>query len=104
MSEEHVSCIEASDSPCTPETCEETICWVCEEPDPSWPCPSRRAQDAEAAIARVRELCSQSRAVVHVGCRCSTDECSGTCGAGKPLAWDLDPADVLLAMKGDSDE
>lgn len=57
MSEErHVSCIEASDSPCTPETCEELICWVCEEPDPSWPCPTRRAQDAEAAIARVREL------------------------------------------------
>lgn len=60
MSEErHVSCIEASDSPCTPETCEETICWVCEEPDPSWPCPSRRAQDAEAAIARVRDVCEQ---------------------------------------------
>ena len=55
---------------------------------------------AEAAIARVRDVCSQSRAVVHVGCRCFTDECSGTCGAGKPLAWNLDPADVLLAMKG----
>ena len=44
--------------------------------------------------------CLESRTVVHVGCRCFTDECSGTCGAGKPLAWDLDPADVLLAMKG----
>ena len=59
-----------------------------------------RAENAEAAIARVRDVCSQSRAVVHVGCRCFTDECSGTCGAGKPLAWNLDPTDVLLAMKG----
>ena len=60
----------------------------------------RRLEQAEAAIARVRDVCSQSRGVVHVGCRCFTDECSGTCGAGKPLAWNLDPTDVLLAMKG----
>ena len=60
----------------------------------------RQLEQAEAAIARVRDVCSQSRGVVHVGCRCFTDECSGTCGAGKPLAWNLDPTDVLLAMKG----
>lgn len=58
MSEErHLSCIEAPDSPCRPETCDELICWVCEEPDPSWPCPTRRAQDAESAIRRVRDVC-----------------------------------------------
>lgn len=59
----------------------------------------RRAEKADAAIQRVRELCERSRAVVRVGCRCCTDECSGTCGAGEPLAWDLDPADVLRALE-----
>ena len=59
-----------------------------------------RAEKAEAAIARVREVCSQSRAVVSRGCSCHADECSGKCGAGKPLAWDLDPADVLRALDG----
>lgn len=57
MSEErHVSCIEASDSPCTPQTCDTPVCWVCEIRY-QWPCPTRRAQDAETAIARVREVC-----------------------------------------------
>lgn len=55
---------------------------------------------AWAAIAGVRALCSQSRAVVSRGCSCHADECSGKCGAGKPLAWDLDPADVLRALDG----
>ena len=63
-----------------------------------------RAEQAEAAIARVQALCSQSRAVVSRGCSCHADECSGTCGAGRPLAWDLDPADVLRALDGDNDE
>ena len=63
-----------------------------------------RAENAEAAIARVRDVCDRIWDVVHVGCRCFTDECTGTCGAGKPLAWNLDPADVLLAIKGDGDE
>ena len=61
---------------------------------------SRKLREAEAAIARVRALCSQSRAVVSRGCSCHADECSGKCGAGKPLAWDLDPADVLRALDG----
>ena len=51
-----------------------------------------------AQVQAVRELCEKSRGVVHVGCRCHTDECSGTCGAGKPLAWDLAPADVLSIL------
>ena len=85
-----------------------TVCaahaWLMAGIAPGGLCIEGRLIEAEAAIARVRDVCSQSRAVVHVGCRCFTDECSGTCGAGKPLAWNLDPADVLLAMKGDGDE
>ena len=63
-----------------------------------------RAEAAEAAIERVRELCEQTTVSVSIGCRCYTDECSGTCGAGRPLSWHLNPADVLLAIKGDGDE
>ena len=64
----------------------------------------REVVAAIAAIQRVRALCSQSRAVVSRGCSCHADECSGTCGAGRPLAWGLDPADVLNALDGDSHE
>ena len=56
----------------------------------------------KAAIQRVRELCENPRVVMSKGCLCYTDECSGQCGAGKPLAWDLDPADVLRALDGDA--
>lgn len=90
--ERHVSCIEASDSPCTPETCEELICWVCEEPDPSWPCPSRRAQDAEAAIARVWDVCDLWQR------RHDTSIRHPTAIAAIPITA------VLRALNGDSDE
>ena len=63
-----------------------------------------RAEKAEAAIARVRELCEQTTVSVSIGCRCYTDECSGTCGAGRPLSWHLNPAAVLAVLDGDSDE
>lgn len=63
-----------------------------------------RAEKAEAAIERVRELCEQTTVSVSIGCRCYTDECSGTCGAGRPLSWHLNPAAVLAALDGDSDE
>ena len=63
-----------------------------------------RYQTAEAAIQRVRELCEQTTVSVSIGCRCYTDECSGTCGAGRPLSWHLNPAAVLAALDGDSDE
>ena len=63
-----------------------------------------RALEAEAAIERVRELCEQTTVSVSIGCRCYTDECSGTCGAGRPLSWHLNPAAVLAALDGDSDE
>ena len=56
---------------------------------------------AEAAIARVRELCEQTTVSVSIGCRCYTDECSGTCGAGRPLSWHLNPAAVLAALGHD---
>ena len=58
----------------------------------------------DAAIQRVRELCEQTTVSVSIGCRCYTDECSGTCGAGRPLSWHLNPAAVLAALDGDSDE
>ena len=63
-----------------------------------------RAEAAEAVIERVRELCEQTTVSVSIGCRCYTDECSGTCGAGRPLSWHLNPAAVLAALDGDSDE
>lgn len=52
-----------------------------------------------AAIQRVRELCEDSRVAMSKGCLCYTDECSG-CGYGTPLAWDLNPEDVLRALDG----
>lgn len=64
----------------------------------------RRLEQAEAAIARVRELCEQTTVSVSIGCRCYTDECSGTCGAGRPLSWHLNPAAVIAALDGDGDE
>ena len=64
----------------------------------------RQLEQAEAAIARVRELCEQTTVSVSIGCRCYTDECSGTCGAGRPLSWHLNPAAVLAVLDGDSDE
>lgn len=72
-----------------------------------------RALAAEAAIARVRELCERARVSMSIGCRCEvlvagfdeeTDECSGTCGNGTPLSWTLDPNEVLRAMDGDGDD
>jgi hypothetical protein len=63
-----------------------------------------RIEELEAAIERVRELCEQTTVSVSIGCRCYTDECSGTCGAGRPLSWHLNPAAVLAALEGDSDE
>jgi hypothetical protein len=61
-------------------------------------------EQQQAAIKRVRELCEQTTVSVSIGCRCYTDECSGTCGAGRPLSWHLNPAAVLAALDGDSDE
>ena len=63
-----------------------------------------RAEAAEAVIERVRELCEQTTVSVSIGCRCYTDECSGTCGAGRPLSWHLNPAAVLAALDGERDE
>ena len=58
----------------------------------------------QAAIKRVRELCREARVGLARGCTCRGNECSGICGYGKPLAWDLDPDAVLRALEGDSDE
>lgn len=48
-------------------------------------------------IQRVRELCERSRVAISRGCTCYTNECSG-CGYGTPLAWDLDPVEVLAVL------
>ena len=79
----------------TPE--EASLCQLLEQLDQM----RDRAFKAEDAIARVRALCSQSRAVISRGCTCYADECSGTCGAGRPLGWDLDPAEVVRALDGE---
>lgn len=63
-----------------------------------------RAEKAETAIERVRELCAEARVSVSRGCTCYGDECSGNCGRGEPFSWTLDPQAVLRALKGDSDE
>lgn len=56
-----------------------------------------RLVEAEAAIQRARELCERSRVAMSRGCTCYTNECSG-CGYGTPLAWDLDPVEVLAVL------
>ena len=63
-----------------------------------------RAEKDEAAIQRVRELCREARVGLARGCTCYGDECSGICGYGKPLAWDLDPDAVLRALDGGDDD
>ena len=85
-----------------------TVCaahaWLMAGIAPGGLCIEGRLIEAEAAIARVRELCEQTTVSVSIGCRCYTDECSGTCGAGRPLSWHLNPAAVLAVLDGDSDE
>ena len=85
-----------------------TVCaahaWFMAGIAPGGLCIEGRLIEAEAAIERVRELCEQTTVSVSIGCRCYTDECSGTCGAGRPLSWHLNPAAVLAALDGDSDE
>ena len=85
-----------------------TVCaahaWFMAGIAPGGLCIEGRLIEAEAAIARVRELCEQTTVSVSIGCRCYTDECSGTCGAGRPLSWHLNPAAVLAVLDGDSDE
>ena len=85
-----------------------TVCaehaWHMAGVEPGGLCIEGRLIEAEAAIERVRELCEQTTVSVSIGCRCYTDECSGTCGAGRPLSWHLNPAAVLAVLDGDSDE
>jgi len=85
-----------------------TVCaahaWFMAGIAPGGLCIEGRLIEAEAAIERVRELCEQTTVSVSIGCRCYTDECSGTCGAGRPLSWHLNPAAVLAVLDGDSDE
>ncbi len=59
-------------------------------------------EEAQAAIQRVRELCQSARVSISKGCLCHGDECSGTCGRGKPLAWNLNPDDILRILDGDA--
>ncbi len=61
-----------------------------------------RIQKAEAQVRAVRELCQSARVSISKGCLCHGDECSGTCGRGKPLAWNLNPDDILRILDGDA--
>ena len=58
--------------------------------------------DNEAAITRVRALAEQASTVIARGCTCYGDDCTG-CRRGEPMGWDLDPAQVLAALDGESD-
>ena len=67
-------------------------------------CSKEQCKRNEDALRRVRELLERSRVAMSRGCLCYGNECSGICGSGKPLAWDLDPDAVLRALDGDSVE
>jgi len=57
-----------------------------------------RAEKAEAKIQAARELCHSAKVVISKGCLCHGDECSGTCGRGTPLGWNLNPDDILHTL------
>ena len=61
-----------------------------------------RIQKAEAQVQRVRALCQSARVSISKGCLCYGDECSGTCGRGKPMGWNLNPDDILRILDGDA--
>ena len=53
-------------------------------------------------VQAVRALCQSARVSISKGCLCYGDECSGTCGRGKPMGWNLNPDDILRALDGDA--
>lgn len=54
------------------------------------------------AIERVRALAERAMSIVSRGCTCYGNDCTG-CRRGEPMGWDLDPAQVLAALDGESD-
>lgn len=48
-------------------------------------------------------LAESARVSISRGCMCFGDECTGVCGAGKPLGWTLDPAKVLAYVVADQE-
>lgn len=46
-------------------------------------------------------LAEQAQVSLSMGCRCPTEFCLGTCGAGRPLGWTLDPAKVIAFLAAD---
>ena len=77
-------------------------CGVCDE---GWRCRCCLAAEVEALRAQVqavRALCQSARVSISKGCLCYGDECSGTCGRGKPMGWNLNPDDILRALDGDA--
>lgn len=46
----------------------------------------------------IQVLAEQAQVSLAMGCRCLGDDCSGTCGAGRPLGWTLDPAKILACV------
>jgi hypothetical protein len=59
-----------------------------------------RADQAEAAIARVRALCDEARVAISAGCWCDgEDDHEHT---SRPLGWTLDPEQVRAALDGDT--
>ncbi|MER6515061.1 hypothetical protein ABT158_50235 [Nonomuraea sp. NPDC001636] len=63
-----------------------------------------RAEQAETAIARVRELASKAQGSLGAGCTCSQceDDASEPCDDfGRWIAWNLNPAAVLAVIAGE---
>lgn len=46
----------------------------------------------------VRTLAENAQVALYTGCTCRDDDCMVRCGAGKPLGWTLDPAQVLAIL------
>ncbi len=64
-------------------------------------CPMCRPDSPFEAVQRqIWELCQSAKVVISKGCLCYGDECSGTCGRGKPLGWSLDPDAILRILDG----
>ena len=78
-------------------------CWYCSPETPCYCCLQAEVEALRAQVQAVRALCQSARVSISKGCLCYGDECSGTCGRGKPMGWNLNPDDILRALDGDTD-
>ena len=77
-------------------------CWYCSPETPCYCCLQAEVEALRAQVQAVRALCQSARVSISKGCLCYGDACSGTCGRGKPMGWNLNPDDILRALDGDA--